>query len=175
MWKEWREALKETFINHLDAHNRLTVPLGDWLETSATLEWKWWFSISTKRVYTRNTANMGTASSIIVSPHRFSRFTMPTPHLVHVPADARPVTVELRGTHTFAHCRSSPATPLHPYPIYPQSLSDSLLGLPVELQWIVRDFFPPDQGEAIAEGLRSGLAIAVTDGSYKDGIKILYR
>jgi hypothetical protein len=46
---------------------------------------------------------------------------------------------------------------------------DSVNNLPIAAQWSIKNFNSSDNGEYIAQAIKEGTAIAVCDGSYKEG------
>jgi hypothetical protein len=48
------------------------------------------------------------------------------------------------------------------------TLTETIDGLPLSSRWAVDCFSAPDNGAAVAESIRVGTAVAISDGSYKD-------
>ena len=164
-WETWRKALKTLMLPHA-RHRKLAQPLGAWHKRWDE-DWVWWFSPSTNNVY----------------QHQDSRWTLWIPNARHyLPSNALPCPVprdivrvdvsKSRLQNYVTLQRSETHFPgLHPNSLLDEgakgNVYDILQDLPSSLQWAVYRSSIPNNGAVIAEAIRAGTAVAVSDASLK--------
>lgn len=168
-WACWQQAVRHTFLFPHQQHLRVRVPLGLWYKHSDT-QWKWWVDPVSRQLFCRHEDGSWSRSSgrrqvgqrvlynsdIPISPDR-------------VPMGLRRVTVnQPSGSPTISMDSEgfSAETPN----LEVDTTAAAIAILPPESKWAVKHIRIPDDGGAIAEAIRQGSAVAVSDGSLKLGI-----
>lgn len=169
LWQEWRRAMEETF--RLDKHDRLPLlrRLGPWLPSakmpSAILV------ESEVRLYVKEDGNWtvharqqrrGRSSS---NTFRRTEMTVPEP-----PTGSEATNYSRKGSTIFLTGSAPRAEVEENNEQAPSSfLSRCLLSRP-EIRWALEACNVDDDGRYVAAAIKSGTAIAVSDGSFKDAM-----
>ena len=159
-WRMWRDAL----IHHLLSpqanvvNTLLKQPLGRWTHTPT--EWTWFFNPTTNqmlqqtapRQYRVFNRSQPTQQQTRNPPYRKA---YPPEHILCLPVSALPTTA-VGNLHTVRHTGTCTLSE-PPLPMQPHSWS----GLQVH---------SPSDLNILLQGIRTGTAVAVTDGSFKDSL-----
>jgi Reverse transcriptase (RNA-dependent DNA polymerase) len=162
-WNVWRKAIRETFCDN--SSYRLYNPLRKWITTSR--KFRWYHSESEQRIYKMSDSGWNYLSvNLTRSRVKIFRETDNTVSY-ELPSDLRrTVTVE-KGTGQFVI--TGTAEEEENEPLEPTSFWEYLSRLPSSAAWALELLKTNQEGSAIAEAIRRGEAIAVTDGSSKSG------
>ena len=166
-WTQWQTALSTAFSLR---GRSLSRPLGAWTDDAEDIAWPWFYDPGAERLYHRDEHNhwsyltkapIRTGRSAQAKFH--NRFLTDTP-----PANRHRATVEQHGSYTcltgFTQEENTPAVMQTQ-----KSLLELIQELDPDARWAVKNFIDTDNGETIAAALQDGSAIAVSDGSYKEG------
>jgi hypothetical protein len=160
-WILWKEAVSRALC---DRPQVLRKRLGRWLHESKT---HWYYSESEERLYhlegevihyyPRAPGNASRAAK--------SKFYLPQ-RVTSLPSDAQRATVEIARSQVvltgWAPTRSR-------YNMEVPSLQEYIQKqVHKDVRWAVERFFPTDDGATIADAIRQGNAIGVSNGSFKD-------
>ena len=152
-WKFWRDSLIRCLLPIHSRSTRLSQPLGQWMGMPAG--WHWFHSASANHLYKirsdgrYDTYAQGTAGHAT----RRASFRRTTITVSVMPLDALPTTsFPIRGS--FQHTGTSSVLP-------PKATESPWQGSVVSY---------PASFPDLLEGIRTGTAIAVTDGSFKEGM-----
>jgi hypothetical protein len=160
-WTIWQLAIRKCFLYaHLGQHD-LRRPLGRWLRPTPS-KWKWLYSPSEDRVYSRQPDATYAVFSIIPRQRRLrSPQYNSSSTATMVPHDAQRTTVSEQDD--FIWCHGSSAS-------LPASLPSTTIATAVteEDQWAIRSLDCSDNGLCLAQAISDGTAIALCDGSYKE-------
>ena len=165
-WNIWKLALRRCFLPLYSHSLKLNTPLGTW-HSPTDDSWEWWFSPSDNRLYQHSndewTPWMTLPQHNYRPKYQSTNTTTPSP-----PGDIQRASVY--------QVRNSPYRTLsnhgnhRPPPPPPPSatLSDTLRNLPPDAHWAVQrcNTFT-DDGTYIAEAIRQGEAVSISDGSLK--------
>jgi hypothetical protein len=181
-WQLWRKALDDCFrpsyATARDMH--LHHPLDDWLVEPT--QWPWLHNTTTNKLYHREGLLYQEFSS---QARRFTRHStyskVERTNWNHPDPNQRPVAIlppgqyqvvdaykRFRGNNwyiktSFPYTAPGPPAPVPP----PTTLQESLQQLPETDKWAAKDVVSLDDGHSIALEIISGMAIGVSDGSYK--------
>ena len=162
-WTFWQQSLTNTF----GRNGTLTHPLGNW--TTLPVRWQWFFDAGTERLYRNDAPNI--AEMFIRKPGRPSRnsvmrFEATSQLREAIPAEAVPATVEqVRRVLVLTGYANIEPTPTL---ASPTTLREAVNRLPQTSNWAVTDFKCADEGKHVAQAIKDGTCIAVSDGSYKN-------
>jgi hypothetical protein len=164
-WAFWRQALSLSFCNGQE--RRLALPLGSWKDERKDA-WTWFFAPAEDRLYERV---LGTWNVYSMEGGRTQRTNKR--FLLQGTTDTIP-DYSLRATvfplDPGRYVLSNYGWDAIPAAIdNPTSLAAAISQLPLECRWAVQRFDAPDNGMCIALAIQQGTAIAVSDGSFKDG------
>jgi len=153
-WRFWRDALIKCFLPLYTRSLTLTRPLGQW--QGQPLGWQWFYSPLLNSLYHVRTDGLYDHHTPHLSGHRtrhplFRRDHVGDPSTL--PNDSRPTTIQhIRGL--LSH---SGTVPIGAGATAVETWTSSVISYPSSM---------PD----LFVGIRQGTAIAVTDGSFKDGL-----
>jgi hypothetical protein len=168
-WKQWQRAIDSVFLSH--GHSRvLSTPLCAW-NNGEPRQWKWYFSPAEDRLY----AKEGLQWRIYrrhrsrTSPRQGRAKYIKTPQLSRTTPEALQLaTVFQQGLLILLQGIGSGTTgTTMPVPSATSFEDERLLRSSLD-QWAIQEITVTDEGTAMAQALRNGTAIAVSDGSYKD-------
>jgi hypothetical protein len=168
-----------TEVLRLQSGNQLIRPFGHWLSTER--QCRWFFDPSTERLYEKVGFEITYYPRAPGRPSRNARMKFdrylgsPTPG---IPASTERATVECtanlaeRATvectaHLFRLTGNNPSSALASS-ASGQTLQDRLSRLVLATSWAVTYVLIKDEGSAIAEAIRDGRCVSVSDGSFKD-------
>ena len=169
-WTLWQQALEKCVIDSGSTTKRLRQSLGPWLSDPTPL-WNWFYSADDDGpvLYCRH-------------EHSFIPYCRRgRSRLVFVPSTEHPAVSELPPDCELASViRDGQQVRLHSHapirlvppsntPSGPATLQAAVETLPEADRWAVSTLFSTHEGHLIAEAIRRGKAIAVSDGSYKEG------
>ena len=175
-WDLWKKALDKCFLSNGTNENerRLATPLGNWLINPST-HWLWYFQPTTGYLFKRD----GTEYQRYETP-RLPRqnSTVAVYHNVETlqarPSDTFPACITQRQAGGIIFVSHSTLTTAPPsagaIPIRPQNLAQAKTQLPASDSWAVEELSSTDDGASLATLLPSNQVIAVSDGSYEDGL-----
>ena len=166
-WLRWQAALTKTL--RLSANRRLGEPIGIWNDKDS--DWRWFYDPSSERLYHRKDD-----SSLEYFPKaplrsRLMKFLNSNP-TNELPPSAKRASVEQQRSYwvlkaTDYRMRAQPEIPNVPEESM-NLLQCTIDSLPNDAKWAVKDWIGTDDGSILAEALRTGTAIGVSDGSFKD-------
>jgi exonuclease III len=162
----WKSTILECFIPPHANHRRLAQPLGAWTADRDTA-WEWWHSASEDCCFQRTNHTWIQWNRAPVIYHR-PHFRVSSTIVIDLPPDAR------RATTSGSNIRrtlwnTGTALPVHPDPPQPLSLETMVQQLDESEKWAI-DFLETPEGTLImAEIIRAGKCVGVTDASYKNG------
>ncbi len=167
-WTYWQQMLGKALHLH---RKELPYKLGRWLEIQGKeQEWEWYYSSAERRLYQRAqddwTAYPGSGTS------RSTTTKFPLAHRIDqagpLPQDAERTKVYYQGAN-LKSTGSAKTLPLEKADNQEnrQSWETYISSLPLLQQWCFSELYCPDQAQVIAEALRAGTAIAVSDGSFQ--------
>jgi hypothetical protein len=170
-WEQWRRFLIQIFLVNSNSRD-LKEKLLDW-EHGGPLHWKWYYSPEEDRLYAKE--------GLLWRGYRRHRFrTSPrqarskyskTEQLVREPpAGMLLASVFPQGQLIMHQGSGSVAANRTSRPkIVTESFEQVRQMRPSLDQWAIQEIIVTDDGVAMAQAIRNGTAIAVSDGSYKDG------
>ena len=166
-WAHWRRALRIAYTRSSNVYDRhVRVPLGEWIQMEAT--WRWFFSPGDSRVYRKGNGRWEffqchNRRSTRGHRRRFLRGGESMP-----PADLQPtrVTRDSRNRDAIYYSGSSPVS-LPPPVLPPTTVIERIRSRPPSQSWANRKVATDDNALYVAQAIRDGDAIAVSDGSYK--------
>ena len=171
-WQEWKAALDKLFTQFASRFHDLRHPLGPWT-TDVLSTCTWLYSPSNGTVYQRLqegftpwTTRRLTRAGISAAAYQPGDTIDALDVLDSQPASviqSSPQTIRLESIYQGTH----PTPPLPPEQAH--TLSEAVASLPDMQSWAVSDLKSHDEGQAMAEAIQQGLAIAVSDGSYAQG------
>ena len=173
-WELWRQALQKSFGLR---SRTLTTPLGKWTRAPPSL-WQWHYSPQEDRIYAKEGLlwRVYPRSLSRTSPRRGGCRYLRSDTFVPVPPeDLRLASVIQQGLHYIctSTCdlfgRDCPAPPLHHKKVCSLDFERERTLLPAADQWAIAQISLPDGGVGLARSIVQGSAIAVSDGSFKDG------
>jgi hypothetical protein len=170
-WQIWQKALTRCFLNPASQRRTLQVDLGTWLPTART-SWEWFYSPEECRIYHKTTHSYKVFSRNTTTRNRSStsRFTLIDTIDWSLPSDCLLATITRLPMQQVQLTSTSPLPPPTPPSALrelPPTIHVALQSLPMLDRWAVLDYFFPDDGQTVAEGIISGSATAVSDGSFK--------
>jgi hypothetical protein len=154
-WQIWKEGIQQIWYD-----NRQSSKLGQWYEDANS---NWFFSPSEQCLFQKidNSWLKYSRPSRITRQQYFIIIGTSAPtsplHCAYV-SKFKEYWV-CHGFHTIPFQRPAP----------PKSLKHYIDALPIEVSWSMRNFISTDDGKILAQALSNGTAIAVCDGSYKQG------
>jgi len=169
-WQRWQVALTKTF--GLSRNRSLETQIGCWKDADS--DWHWFYDPSSERLYHRKegaSLEYFPRTALRASQNALMKFihSYPTNEL---PPSAIRASVEQQHSYwclkaTDNRLRFQPETP---------TVSDggnnllqqAIDSLPNEAKWAVQEWSGSDDGSILAEAIRTGTAIGVSDGSFKD-------
>ena len=160
-WKLWQEAVTKAFC---DRQQVLRKRLGRWLHEGST---HWYYSLTEERIYYKEGATVTFYPRATGSASRAAKRKFHNPQPAEtIPKDAYQATVEvgrsfvfLTGWALFRDVARSEHDGLHEF------IQESVHQ---DAKWAVERFQNSDDGATIADAIRKGTAIGVSDGSFKD-------
>jgi hypothetical protein len=165
-WQIWQKALTRCFLNPASQ-----VDLGAWLPTARST-WEWFYSPEECRIYhktahsyqvfSRNTTTRNRSSTSRFRLINTMEWSLPSDCLLAAITRLPLQHVQLTSTSTLP-----PPMPPSTIGVLPSTIHAALQALPPLDRWAVLDYFFPDDGQTVAEGIISGSATAVSDGSFK--------
>ena len=167
IWDKWETAIKLTFElqrgNYLPGNNRL----GSWLSSAASTGFK--YSPSEDTMYEERDSEWFQLSPVIRHRGRGSnqRYCRISNQVTNPPQDAGHAVCAVKNENHIASTGWSTII-REPSPEV-SSLEEHLAKKCSESKWATSTFFCNDDGRYIATAIHNGEAIAVSDGSYKDG------
>jgi hypothetical protein len=173
-WTLWRRALEKCFTSRA---RTLSTPLGSWTR-APPLKWQWHFSPREDRIYAKEGFlwRIYSRSLVRTSARRGgSRYLRSDEFLHEPPPDLQLASVDKQGFHFL--CTSTcplfgkdrPTPPLRPTTRCSRDFEQQRSLLPAADQRAILQISLPDGGVGLAHSLSKGTAIAVSDGSFKDG------
>jgi hypothetical protein len=170
-WILWQHTLACCFCGGYLAHGLLH-SLGQWIDRAPT-DWQWWYSLQEERIYRYLDSNWHFYLVRQIGQRtRSQRFIYGGIAEIHeIPTRLRRATVSWRGDGILQLTGYSDPEPDHTPSdqILHTTLTQRIQNCPKGMQWAVVRFAILDDGATLAEAIRRGQAIAVSDGSYKDG------
>jgi hypothetical protein len=168
-WECWRLAIRQTFLFPQQHHLRLMQPLGLW-HKEADETWKWWIDPTTQRILCHQEDGSWTRASGRTQIGQRTIYNQDTPISSYsVPTTLRRVTVHQPSGSPTISMDGIGFTAVAPIPEV-DSLEAAIAILPKDARWALRHVKAPDGGRAIANDIKHGRAIAVSDGSLKASI-----
>jgi hypothetical protein len=170
-WEIWRESIRSTFLLPEVRHLRLRQALGPWMQrTSAT--WKWWKHPTTRALYERDydgswrkwtRTHRRFPQDKYKSPSNIETAFLPT-NLIRasVTHSSRSPYITVTSTGESINKENVEETP--------ETLQERIEKLPTATKWALQHMEISDNGVAIADAIRRGSAIAVSDGGLKFGL-----
>jgi hypothetical protein len=173
-WKLWQRALQSTFGVAVGTRS-LSTRLGRWIDADFD-QWQWFLSPSEQRLYERQGSQWvfhprsGGRSPRLASG-TFSQQSFPVLRSEDLPSDLVRTVLERRGatlvstgyssnSSVFQNQRSTPR---------PSSFKEYAASLPPDARWVFERFQSAETSAVqIAEAIRTGTCIGVSDGSFKD-------
>jgi hypothetical protein len=166
-WTIWCKAIAPS-IRRIKSLSRSTAGTGSMENPPDT--WRWFHSDNDDRLYYRSAPNVW--QFCIRHPRRQRNYVFKN-QLFNIsnsdlPDDLRRTVISRSGQLIFAfgsardEWRDLPAT-------LPTTFEGCLMTLPKEAQWALRDINLTDGGLTIAQAIRDGTAIGISDGSFKHG------
>ena len=163
-WALWRRALSLTFCG--GQARRLVIPLGSWTDQQIHL-WTWFFAPAEDRLYERR----GTAWNAYTLEGGRRQRTNKRFVLLGMSNEAPPLllraTVFALDPDRYVLSSFGLEAPIS-HTSLPTTLAEAIEHLPPGNQWAVRRFDSTDNGDRVAQAIRAGTAIAISDGSFKD-------
>ena len=169
-WQRWQSALVNTF--GLSRNRSLEVPIGNWKDKDS--DWHWFYDPLSERLYHRKedaSLEYFPRAALRASRNALMKFihSYPTDEL---PPSAIRASVEQQRSYWCLKAidhrtRVQPETPNAPDDST-NLLQQTIDSLPDEAKWAVQEWSGSDDGAILAEAIRSGTAIGVSDGSFKD-------
>jgi hypothetical protein len=173
-WNLWRRAIDRCFLHPHSSHRQLRRPLGEWLPV-ARPSWLWFFSPGECRLY----HSEGPLFRVFVRVSRGrtrtvnGRFSAIPTVSYSLPNDYQLATVSRYTGDIFqltGVARIPPSAPPPSVCYHTSGLLDILDTMDPLDRWAVDGLVSDDEGFTLAQGIISGQATAVSDGSYKDYI-----
>ena len=169
-WLAWRTALGASVVQPGqwpgDTDPPLRQRLGRWLEPPSSC-WRWFLSRSSGKLYERVASTWQEWDAPVRSPRSSRiRWTRAGP-VASPPADIARTLVFQRGMDPGIWSTGSITMVPAPTVPEPTNLVDRLQEGDPSRTWATRDCVVDDNGNAFAEALRRGDAVAVSDGSFK--------
>ena len=168
-WALWRRAIHQAFIRTDSDTYSIHCPLGDWL-TDPSAHSKWFFHPTKNQLMLKIEGGFQ-----CFEPGRLSRVTAnptykATSVLTDLPPGSQPATASLSPDspseatmEDFNQCPTQCAA--DPVPHLPSSLDEAKWRTNPRDLWAVRSLKCKDDGRSVAELIKQGKAIAVSDGS----------
>ena len=170
-WNQWRRVLGEVFL--ISGNSRvLNKPLLEW-KNGAPTKWKWYLHAKEDRLYAKEGLlwRVYSRHRRRISPRQGKSTYSKTKLLVQVPPEGlRPASVLRQGQIIIYQGAGAP-TPLKTTTHIQAAHSfeeERLQREPLD-QWAIQEITVLNDGRALAQALRKGTAIAVSDRSYKEG------
>ena len=173
-WELWQSMLQTCVIAPHDTTRKLRQPLGEWLDRNDD-SWQWWYSAASDTIWQRT--HQGWSQWTPTATQRqglrrggwFRPRTYPTVPIHSLPPDAH--RIEIRPTR---HMRMIQLLALDQQQYHlqpsPESFSQHLSQLPESALWAVERTSDLHNSQHFANALCDGSAIAVSDGSLKEGL-----
>ena len=165
IWEEWRNALSLTFCGG-HSSMRLINPLGMWIDEEHA-QWKWFYSPGENRIYERRSHDWGAYRFIFTQRHGRHKTFQYSQDVSDAPNDLQRATIIQRNPSRIL-CTGWSRDKEIPSDTPPTSLSELIDSLPESQRWAFEHFKCDDDGKTIAEAIRLGTAVAVSDGSFKN-------
>jgi hypothetical protein len=169
-WKQWRKVITKVF---LAGHSRrLKEPLLLW-EANAPSHWKWFYCLDENRLYAKEGIlwRAYRQHRIRTSPRQGRAKYSKTDMVLRTPPNGLRFATIIKHGQLIHH-----QGPGHIIPIKSSRRKCTLTSFEQARkarnyldQWAIQETSLTDDGEAIAKAISKGTAIAVSDGSYKDG------
>ena len=166
-WQTWQQALDQCFIYVNSPLRTLTTPLTSWTVDPAT-NWVWWYHDATNRLFRKDNNFFTTFTS--ATRHRGSSYKATTFDAV-LPTNSSPASVEKIDIQVFKLVGVSSHTVLPSAATLTTEVElsrDVTCSIPSADAWAVEELVMTDAGALVAQAIRDGTAIAVSDGSLKD-------
>ena len=162
-WDMWRQALRDHFLPPYAPHQSLTSPLGQWRQRMDDT-WRWWYK--DENTLLEHTDDQGWM--VWTRQTDRGRFGDATPQVGAHPALLRRADVNRYNDSPHVYFRGIGTHQEHQ--IQPSdTLLNTLQKLPPTASWALDHVLDSNNGNTIARAIQQNNAIAVSDGSYKDG------
>jgi hypothetical protein len=165
IWDEWRAALSLTFCGG-HSSMRLITPLGQWVDDDLP-KWTWFYSPNEHRVYERRVTDWGVYRFLATQRNGRHKTFVYSNDSSDRPPDLQRATIIRRNPSRILCTGWSKEKSKQSVEIN-TTLEDAIESLPSSQQWAFQHFKCTDNGLTIAEAIRQGTAIAVSDGSFKN-------
>jgi hypothetical protein len=170
-WKQWRTAIDKVFMLY-GTLRVLQEPLLDWNNDGPNY-WKWYFCPAEDKLYSKEGLmwRLYRRHQSRTSPRQArSKYSRTDQLLREPPAGLRLATVLQQGQFILHQGSGAFVTVSIPAPRPTATSFEAarLLRPPLD-HWAIQEITTPGDGIAMAQAIRNGTAIAVSDGSYKDG------
>jgi hypothetical protein len=171
-WKQWRRVLDNSFLSNRDARGLKEVLL-DWHDGTPR-NWKWYFCSAEDRLYAKEGLlwRVYCRHRSRTSPRQGRSTYVKTEQLLREPPDGlRIASVMKQGQFIIYQCSGALmniTSDTAQNPVIESFEEGRLLRPPLD-QWAIQEITVTDDGKAMAQAIRNGTAIAVSDGSYKTG------
>jgi hypothetical protein len=165
----WREQLSSLLCGG-NRDFRLMTALGAWTDTTPGI-WEWFFCLYEEHLYRQSNSEWTYyLPGLLSRQRRRSR-----PFIIggqvpanDVPPNLRRVTVDCVTSQdvlltSYSQIEQVPSTPSPP-----TSLEETITELPETTMWLIAEHFCNDSGINVANAIRNGTAIAVSNGSFKE-------
>ena len=178
-WKVWRETLTKALRppdTGESLSRKLHKPLGDWLVDDAEQhKANWYYSPLEDRLYQRNGTSWNPWAPVNRTSQRstYRRWTPREGTTAALPGDAKRTKISsfaeqsvwtsgwANSTTRLSDPRDNQATP-------DANLLQRMRSGPRSRRWATENCILEDNGEKLADGIRKGSAVAISDGSFKD-------
>jgi hypothetical protein len=169
-WETWRESIRSTFLFPEVQHLRLRQALGEWINKSA-VTWKWWKHPTTRSLYERN--QDGTWRKWTRTHRRFPQDKFRTPSnvdAIFLPSNLIRASVTHSRKSSYITVTSTGEARQRVDEPAPATLQERIERLPEATKWALKHLQITDNGAAIADAIRNGTAVAMSDGGLKFGL-----
>lgn len=144
----------------------LLTPLGKWVNDDQS-KWIWFYSPCDNQIYERRQTDWG-VYHYLVSQRNGQHKTFTFSHdSSDIPQDLQRATIIQRNPSRILCTGWSKDKPTH-VEEPSTTLLDAIESLPLTQQWAFEHFHCTDDGQVIADAIRQGTAVAVSDGSFKN-------
>ena len=169
-WIKWRECLRKLWLPPQSHSRRLLQPLGAWKTTVETdLDWIWWKDEASDCLYERREGNIRKWQRLQSQGVR-AKYDQPSILLPTqcIPRGCTHATVRLSHNSTHATIISTGPHTITPVTTF-LGLTERIRALPKDVSWACDQLHHSDNGTFLADCIRAGTAVGVSDGSLKDG------
>jgi hypothetical protein len=171
-WKQWRRVLDNAFVSN-GTERGLREPLLEWYD-GAPIHWKWYFCPAEDRLYAKEGLlwRVYCRHRSRISPRQGRSTYSKTEQLLREPPDGLRIASVKKQAQLILYQGSGALRSMrhnNAQQTVSQSFEEERLLRPPLGQWAIQEITVTDDGEAMAQAIRQGTAIAVSDGSYKDG------